>query len=392
MVHLSDFRFDSRIQRQATALAERGDTVDLVCLGQPDELRVGDGLIRINPIAGTKPSGGVRGYLGGYARFLAAAARRLTALERRSRFDLVEVHNMPDALTLTASLPRLRGAPVILNLHDTFPELFASKFDRPYDGREVRLLELEERFSARLADALITVTDEARQRLRERGVGTGRIFVVMNSPDERTFGPPRDAIAIPAQGELRVIYHGGLARRFGVETLIRAFARLRPEVSRVSVRVCGDGEDLPMLRALAAEFGNDRIDVAGPVPFETIPSELRAAHIGAVPTLHDRFTELLLPVKLLEYVHMGLPVVASRLPGITRYFSADEVRLFAPGDPDALAAAIADVCADPEAARERARRATDRLQTIAWESQRRHYLEIVDQLVSNGRASRHQEL
>ena len=43
MVHYSDFHIDSRIQRQARALAERGDEVDLVCLSPPGEMRVGAG-------------------------------------------------------------------------------------------------------------------------------------------------------------------------------------------------------------------------------------------------------------------------------------------------------------------------------------------------------------
>jgi glycosyltransferase involved in cell wall biosynthesis len=385
MVHLSDFRFDSRIQRQARALAERGDTVDLVCLGERDEVRIGEGLVRVHPVPCAKAAGGAGGYLRGYARFLAGAIRRLTALEVQQHFDLVEVHNMPDALTFAALVPKLRGAPVILNLHDTFPELFASKFDRPHDGRAVRMLELEERISATLADRLVTVTDEARVRLAERGVGIGRTHVVMNSPDERVFGPPRPPATFPSDGEIRVLYHGGTARRYGVETLMRAFERLGRTAPRVTLRICGTGEELDRLRALAATIGSGRVTVAGPVPFEAIPDELRAAHIGAVSTLHDRFTELLLPVKLLEYVHMGLPVVASRLPGISGYFSEDEIHAFAPGDPDALAAAIEDLCANPAAARTRAERAASRLRGMAWEREREAYLELVDQLVANAR-------
>ena len=50
MVHISDFRLDSRIQRQARALAERGDEVDLVCVGEREELRVGEGVIRVHPV------------------------------------------------------------------------------------------------------------------------------------------------------------------------------------------------------------------------------------------------------------------------------------------------------------------------------------------------------
>jgi glycosyltransferase involved in cell wall biosynthesis len=79
-------------------------------------------------------------------------------------------------------------------------------------------------------------------------------------------------------------------------------------------------------------------------------------------------------------VHMGLPVISSRLPGISGYFSERELREFTPGDPADLARAIESVCADPYAARERAARATQKLSGIAWEQQRARYLALVDEL------------
>ena len=205
----------------------------------------------------------------------------------------------------------------------------------------------------------------------------------MNSPDERVFGPPREPVVWPADGRVRVLYHGGLAPRFGVETAIRAFARLRESVPRLELRVCGSGEDRDRLAALAAQIAPGRIDVsAEPVPFAQIPGELEASHIGVVPTLHDHFTELLLPVKLLEYIHMGLPVVSSRLPGISSYFGERDLTTFVPGDGQDLARAIESLCADPDAARERAKRATRKLSEIAWSSQRARYLSLVDELVA----------
>lgn len=382
MVHLSDFRIDSRIQRLAGALAERGDEVHLFCLGERDELRVGAGRIVVHPIDVPKPAGGARAYVVGYGRFLLAAARRLAACDRRRRFDIVEAHNMPDILTAAALVPRLRGTPVILNVHDTFPELFATKFDRPADHPIMRVLELEERIGAALADRLITVTDEAREVLERRGVGRGRTIVVMNSPDEGVFGPARAAREIPAHGPIRLVYTGGLAPRYGVETIIRAFGRLRETAPRVHARICGWGEDRDRLADLAEEIAPGCVSISEqPVPFAEIPGELAAAHVGIVPTLHDPFTELLLPVKLLEYVHMGLPVVASRIPGIQRYFPGDELTLCAPGDPDAFAAAIELLCADPARALGRAQRATETLTTLSWEQQRSRYLALVDELV-----------
>jgi glycosyltransferase involved in cell wall biosynthesis len=400
MVHLSDFRLDSRVQRQARALAERGDDVHLVCLGEREELRVGAGAIHVHPVRAHKARGGAGAYVRSYASFLARAGARLTALELQRGFDLVQAHNMPDLVLATALLPRLRGTPVVLDIHDTFPELFATKFALPDDDLLVRLLRAEERVCARGASHVVVVTEQARTRLEARGVGVGRTNVVMNSPDEGVFGTPRTPVRWPTTRPLRILYHGGLAPRFGVETAIRAVGLLgerRDAVAgrdaastaagerapEVHLRVCGSGEDRDRLAALATRVAPGRVEVtAEPVPFERIPAELERAHIGVVPTLHDSFTELLLPVKLLEYVHMGLPVLASRLPCISDYFrDGEDLCMFAPGNHHELAATLRDLCLDPDGAQRRAVSAGHRLREITWERQRERYLTLVDKLV-----------
>ena len=385
MVHYSDFVVDSRIQRQARALAERGDRVDCVCLNDHEEVAVGDGRIVLHRAAAGKPRGGKRAYLEGNARFLAGATRLVTALDRRHRFDLIEIHNMPDALVFAALRPKLRGTPIVLNFHDTFPELFATLFDRPSNHPLVRLIRAEERLSAALADGHIFVTGEARDLLHDRGIVAERTQVVMNTPDERVFGERRSPVTPPAAGPLRVVYHGGLAERFGVETLVRAVAMLREGGAEVELDVYGsDAEAARALAEAAARIAPVGVRIAPqPTPVEEIPARLSAAHLGVVPTLRDDFTELLLPVKLLEYVHMGLPAVASRLPVIERYFG-DDVLLAEPGDPASIAAAIEGVRAEPGLARQRAVRASLRLAEIEWRRQRDGYLALIDELAGRG--------
>jgi glycosyltransferase involved in cell wall biosynthesis len=387
MVHYSDFAVDSRIQRQARALAERGDHVDCVCLGEETEISIGEGSITTHRAAKDKPRGGARAYLEGNARFFAGAARKVSALDRADGFDLVEIHNMPDALVFTALRPKLRGVPLILNFHDTFPELFATLFDRPPSHPLVRLIRAEERVSAAMANGHIFVTAEARELLRERGIDAKRSQVVMNTPDERVFGERREARTPPSEGELRVVYHGGLADRFGVETLVRAVALLRGHGEPIALDVYGsDAEAAARLAAFASEIAPEGVRIAPqPTPVEQIPARVAEADLGVVPTLQDGFTELLLPVKLLEYVHMGLPVVASRLPVIERYFG-DDLLLAEPGDAASIAAAIEGVRSDPVAARTRAERASKRLAKIEWRQQRQGYLELVDGLVAGARS------
>jgi glycosyltransferase involved in cell wall biosynthesis len=389
MVHYSDFVVDSRIQRQARALAERGDRVDCVCLNDDEEIPVGDGTIVLHRASKEKPRGGARAYLSGNARFLAGAARKVSELDREEPFDLVEIHNMPDALVFAAWRPKLRGTPLILNFHDTFPELFATLFDRSPGHPLVRLVRVEERVSAALADGLIFVTPEARDLLAGRKVTAKRTQVVMNTPDERVFGERRPPAAPPGDGEeLRVVYHGGLAERFGVEVLVRAVATLRQRGRPVRLDVFGsDAEAAARIAALAATEAPDGIHVAPqPTPVEQIPARLAEADLGVVPTLDDDFTEMLLPVKLLEYVHMGLSVVASRLPVIERYFG-DDVLLAEPGDPASIAAAIEGIRAEPDLALARAERASQRLAEIEWRRQSSGYLALIDELTGAASAA-----
>jgi len=387
MVHYSDFVVDSRIQRQARALAERGDRVDCVCLNDEEEILVGAGAIGLHRAAAGKPRGGAGAYLGGNFRFLLGAARKVSALDRQDPFDLIEIHNMPDALVFAAWRPKLRGTPLILNFHDTFPELFATLFERSPRHPLVGLVRIEERISAALADGLVFVTPEARDLLAARRVSAARTQVVMNTPDERVFGERRAPTAPDGGEELRVVYHGGLAERFGVETLVRAVASLRDRGMPVRLDVYGsDAEAARRVGALAAELSPAGIHVAPqPTPVEEIPARLEAADLGVVPTLRDGFTELLLPVKLLEYVHMGLPVVASRLPVVERYFG-DDVLLAEPGDATSFAAAIEGVWRAPGSALARSRGASQRLAEIEWRRQREGYLDLVDGLVDRARS------
>jgi len=242
---------------------------------------------------------------------------------------------------------------------------------------------VEERMSVAFADRTIAVTEEARQRVSDRCPRGNVDWVVMNSPDEGVFGPRRAPVRIPAEGPLRVVYHGGTAKRFGVLELIRAVGLLEESSPEIWLDVYGADDGSRALAALARQVAPGRVHVAPrPVPFEEIPSKLEGAHIGVVPTLDDPFTKLLLPVKLLEYVHLGIPVVTSRLPVIERYFSAEEVRFFESGDPASIAAAIQDIRRHPDEAMARAERASTRLQDIEWRGQRAAYIGQIEALAA----------
>ena len=139
MVHYSDFGVDSRIQRQARALAERGDEVHLVCLSPSSAVRRGRGEIHVHGVWARRPAAARRATSTGYGAFFARALRRVSALDTRCA---LRPRRSPQHAGLPrpsrARCPKRRGAPVILNVHDTFPELFATKFGAERRGGRQR--------------------------------------------------------------------------------------------------------------------------------------------------------------------------------------------------------------------------------------------------------------
>src|SRR5207245_7713230 len=116
----------------------------------------------------------------------------------------------------------------------------------------------------------------------------------------------------------------------------------------------------------------------------SLPSTPRFRSAGVVPTLLDGITRYSLSNKALDYVHLGIPLLAARLPSYRRYFGEDLLWYFTPGEPDDLARAIRTFAAAPAA--ERARRAQLARQAIApydWARERERLLAAYADLLGN---------
>lgn len=57
----------------------------------------------------------------------------------------------------------------------------------------------------------------------------------------------------------------------------------------------------------------------GPRPYDQVPSILRALDVGLIPFVDNQFTRAINPLKLYEYLAVGLPTVATRLPELERF-------------------------------------------------------------------------
>src|SRR5260370_5924669 len=130
MIAFSFYERDNRILRYASALAKRGDYIDGFALrqeGQPAE-EVTEGVPVDRLQTRTVNEKNQLSYLWRICLFLLRALIQVATHESRAHYDLLHVHSVPDFLVFSALFPKLRGTPVILDIHDILPELYASKF------------------------------------------------------------------------------------------------------------------------------------------------------------------------------------------------------------------------------------------------------------------------
>lgn len=383
MVAAADYETDARIRRQAEALVQRGDDVTVFVLGdRPRTGRVVRDGVNVVRLPVSKYRGASRRmYLSGYLRFAFLTFWHLT--KRPRSFDLIEVHSMPEALVLCALVPRLLGVPVLLDVHDLTSELFAVKFP---GSRWLAAVRRSERWAMRLASETITVHDAYATVIRAaHGDVVGQLRTVLNSPDEERFTDRRWREW--GDDDVCFSFHGTLVHRYGVLSMVEAFRRVREELPGARLQVIGYGDARPELVITIERLGvGEAVELSpGAVPVDEMPHLIGEAHIGLAPNLLNDFTKAILPTKVLEYVALGMPVIASRLPVLCEYFDENAIYYVTPGDVDALAEAMIATARDPDAARLRASRALEQLERIRWSRQRAIYLAVIDELAAPSR-------
>lgn len=367
------------MRREAEALAAAGARVDVLCLRAPGERSTEElGGVRYRRLPLRRRRGGAFRYVIDYGAFFVLAFVCSSWLAVRRRYQWFQAHNMPDFLIFCGMIPRLRDAATVLDLHDLSPEVFLAKYDLAERSLPVRALHLVERLSCRWADRVITTSFAFERTLLGRGVPREKLSVVLNSPDPALFPEGEERVDWAGDGELRLVYHGSIVRRSGLDVALQALARLLREAPRARMVVLGDGDASGDCRSAARALGLEHlVEFRGHRPLREIPGHVREAHIGLVPNRKNAFTESNLPTRIFEYLHLGMPVVAARTAGVEELFGPDGLIYFTPEDPEALSLAILRAFRDPAWARETLRKGRAVYQRYHWTQERSKYLELL---------------
>ena len=177
----------------------------------------------------------------------------------------------------------------------------------------------------------------------ERGVPAERVHFVPNAvkPPTALAAPFRDAARPP-----RIVAAGRLHPKKGFDVLIAALAILRDQGQGFDCEIAGEGDERGKLEGLIAQHGlGDRVRLVG--WRGDVSAFLATGDVFAFPSYQEGF-----PLVLLEAMAVGLPVASAAIPGPVEMIEEGvDGALAPPGDPAALAQALAGLIATPEKSR-----------------------------------------
>lgn len=376
---------DNRVRRYAEALARRGDRVEAIALareGQPAyEVVQGVHVYRIQKrvIDETGPLS----YLFKLLLFFFRSAWFLAVHHLREPYHLIHVHSVPDFEVFATILPRLMGARVILDIHDIVPEFYASKFQVGERSLVFRLLVLMEWLSIAYSNHVIIANHLWYEKLIRRSVRAEKCTAIINYPDPTIFSarprPPR------AKDEFVMCYPGTLSWHQGLDLAIEAMGLLRDKIPQLRFLLIGDGPERENLKRMIRDNKlENRVTLKGLIPLEQVAETMAGIDLGVVPKRSDTFGNEAFSTKIMEFMAMGVPVLAARTRIDQHYFNNDLVEFFESGNARDLAAKIEFLVNRPDRREQLSAACSTFIAQNNWDVRKQEYLEIIDRLVAKG--------
>ena len=380
---------DARVMSYAKALYNQGAQVDVLCvLGQISlPIKKGDG-VRVFTIPIRHKRGNPIRYLFEYGMSFLLFSLWLLILYFRNHYDVIHVHSLPDLLIVTALIPKLFGSKLILDVHDPMPELFMAKYHKPANHILVKLLSIEERLSAKLANAIITVNMDCKENLATRGTPADKIVIVRNFPDPAIFKREKYKKEFALKhSQFTLIYPGTIAQRYSLDVAISALPQLHEKIPQIQLVIIGEWTDYATeLLSLAERLGVSQfVKIKSPIPRDQVPLEIAHADIGIYTARSSPHMDIAIPGKILEYALMGIPVIASRLRVLENLFTESSILFFEPGNDSEFACYVLELFENP-ARREELVQNMDRtfVRTQNWENEKREYFNVLRRLLPQG--------
>jgi glycosyltransferase involved in cell wall biosynthesis len=273
-----------------------------------------------------------------YASMLITYSREIEEQVQKFQPDVViGMYLLSNYLALKTC--KRHAIPLLFFVYEPYHEMIPSKLLRPIGN-------LLERRVFRDADKVVVINEELMEYAIRMGVRPKNACVIKSGIDHERFGshvdgrPVRQRYGIEKH-ETVLFFMGWLYHFSGLKEILTELAKRKHDKLGIRLLIVGDGDAFEELQRMRTDLGLERcVTLAGKQPYEKIPEFIAAADLCLLPAYNNKIMRDIVPIKMYEYMAMGKPVIATRLPGIIKEFGSDNGVLYVERPEEALGKAL----------------------------------------------------
>lgn len=247
---------------------------------------------------------------------------------------------------------RIRGVPLLVHVQDLQVDAALNLGMLP-QGPAATVLHAWERAALASSTWVSTITEEMRDRIVAKGVRASKTTVIPNWADTDFVCPqPRDTDVRSRLGagpdQTLAIYSGSMGEKQGLESVLRAAARLQQD-HRFRFALVGAGAARQRLEAEAAALRLNNVVFRDVYPWGRVPELLAAADVHLVVQKREA-SGLVMPSKTTNILASGRPMIATADPGTALHnlvLSSGAGFVCDPDNPEALVATLMEAASRP---------------------------------------------
>jgi len=197
----------------------------------------------------------------------------------------------------------------------------------------------------RQSDTVLTINDKLRDYVIRLGASPERTHVLRAGIDSGHFNPHGNSDSLRAEYGLKnddfvLFFMGWLYSFSGLKEV--AFQLAKVENHNIKLLIIGEGDAYEELQRIRQKYNlQDRVILTGKKAYSEIPALIATADICLLPAYPwEPVMQDIVPIKMYEYMAMGKPVIATKLPGVMREFDKGNGVVYVDKPEDIIAKAL----------------------------------------------------
>jgi glycosyltransferase involved in cell wall biosynthesis len=349
MILESEFPPDVRVENEMLALTEAGHEIHIACSTRKNRSEYeifGNSVIHRKTMSGFiyKSSVGCLKfpfYFNFWRRFV-------FGLCKKEAFDVIHIHDLPLS-RIGVEVRRKYNTRLVIDLHENWPALLKTAAHiQTIPGKLLSSDKQWVRYEQKMlpqADKVITIIEEARDRVAALGIDRDKICMVSNTINFENLSVKSTR---KDSDTLTLFYGGAINRHRGLQIVLKAMKMCILEKLNVRLWIVGSGSYRNELEKLSGILDiKPNVKFWGQKPFHEMLELLAESDAAMIPHLRTDNNDASSPNKLYQYMYLNKPVISSDCTSLKRIISETKTGYIYKNDsPEELFLLLRKLCAD----------------------------------------------